>query len=387
MMGHKLVWTWLAAGAVISLGCHRQQVLTTPESDHIAYASAYPEHLRSLRTRFAKDAEEALESFDGLRSLPGSVPPSDADELEQIVRRADAAGRSQHYVEEALRQEEIDALMHENRSAIRRRVAGSVAFVAKEKECLKEDVDSLAGTAASATDRAVDRQLEERLRARNPAQRYLRAHVDDFGEQRANALERQVDTLSHASFVSNVRLALYRNELEAALDDEKAIATTLERDEAEGRAALEEKTLTKSHRLAIEEQVARDEAARLALPTEVSASKNAEKDLEARAQQLQKDYQALLEQLLAELAKRQQEAAANPTAAKPSNGGTKASGSVTVGGAATSPAATSETPVPEGPPPPPESTPDPGSGGAPADPAVGGGGSKPEPAPTPPKSP
>jgi hypothetical protein len=387
MMGHKLVWTWLAAGAVISLGCHRQQVLTTPESDHIAYASAYPEHLRSLRTRFAKDAEEALESFDGLRSLPGSVPPSDADELEQIVRRADAAGRSQHYVEEALRQEEIDALMHENRSAIRRRVAGSVAFVAKEKECLKEDVDSLAGTAASATDRAVDRQLEERLRARNPAQRYLRAHVDDFGEQRANALERQVDTLSRASFVSNVRLALYQSELEAALDDEKAIATTLERDEAEGRAALEAQTLTKSHRLAIEEQVARDEAARLALPTEVSASKNAEKDLEARAQQLQKDYQALLDQLLAELAKRQQEAAANPASAKPSNAGTKASGSVSGAATTPAPAAASETPAPEGPPPPPESTPEAGSGGAPAAPAAGGGGSKPEPAPAPPKSP
>src|SRR5688572_14578496 len=387
MMGHKLVWTWLAAGAVISLGCHRQQVLTTPESDHIAYASAYPEQLRSLRTRFVEDEEKARKSFDGLRSLPGSVPASDADELEQLVRRADAAGRSQPYVDEALRQEEIDELMHENRSAIRRRVAGSVAFVAKEKECVKEDVDSLAGTAASATDRAVDRQLEERLRARNPAQRYLRAHVDDFGEQRANALERQIDTLSRASFVSNVRLALYRSELEAALDDEKAIATTLERDEAEGRAALEAQTLTKSHRLAIEEQVARDEAARLALPTEVSASKNAEKDLEARAQQLQKDYQALLEQLLAELAKRQQEASANPAAAEPSNGGTKASGSVSVGGAATSPAATSETLAPEGPPPPPESAPAAGSGGAPAAPAVGAGGSKPEPAPAPPKSP
>lgn len=376
MLGHNWVWAWLAAAAVTSLGCHRQQVLTTPESDQIAYASAYPEHLRSIRTRFVEDEEAARTSFDGLRALPGSVPAADAGELEQVVRRADAAGRSQHYVEEALRQEEIDELMHENRSAIRRRVAGSIAFVAKEKECVKEDVDSLAGTAATATDRAVDRQLEERLRARNPAQRYLRSHVDDFGEQRANALERPIDALSRASFVANVRLALYRNELEAALEQDKAVATTLERDEAEGRAAIESKTLTKSHRLAIEEQIARDEAARLALPTEVSASKNAEKDLEARARELQKDYQALLEQILAELAKRQQEAAANPAPAKPSGGGAKASGSLGVGAAASgaagsstapasaAPAAGSETPAPEGPPPPP-GDPAPGSGGAP----------------------
>jgi hypothetical protein len=365
----------LAAGAVASLGCHRQQVLTTPASDQIEYASAYPERLRALRSDFVEDEEAARKSFDGLRALPGSVPASDAGELEQVVRRADAAGRSQHYVDEALRQEEIDELMHENRNAIRRRVAGSVAYVAKEKECVKEDVDALAGSAATATDRAVDRQLQERLRARNPAQGYLRAHVDDFGAQRANALERHVDALSRASFVSNVRLALYRSELDEALDQKDAIATTLERDEAEARAALESKTLTKSHRLALEERVERDEAARTALPTEVSASMNAEKDLEARAQQLQKDYQALLEQLLADLAQRQREAAENPAAARAA----KAAGETKAAGAA-EPApseapAPSETPVTEGPPPPPASTPAPGSGDAP------------EPAPAPPKAP
>lgn len=378
MMGHKLVWAWLVAGVTVSFGCHRQPVLTTPESDQIAYASAYPERLRTLRSRFVEDEDKARKSFDGLRALPASVPTSDADELEQVVRRADAAGRSQHYVEEALRQEEIDALMSENRSAIRRRVAGSVAFVAKEKECLKEDVDALAGTAATATDRAVDRQLEERLRARNPAQGYLRDHVDEFGEQRADALERQVDALSRASFVANVRLALYRIELEDAIEQEKAVATTLERDEAEGRAALESKTLTKSHRLAIEEQVARDEAARRELPAEVSATRSAEKDLEARAEQLQKDYQALLEELLAELARRQKQAADAPASEKPRAGSARAAGETTVDGAAsagpsTQPASAtstggvpaSETPATEGPPPPPPATPASGSGGAP----------------------
>jgi len=386
MMGRKLVCIGLAAVAVSSLGCHKQPVLTTPESDQIAYASAYPERLRALRTRFVEDEEKARKSFDGLRTLPRNVPASNADELEQVVRRADAAGRSQPYVDEALRQEEIDAMMDENRSAIRRRVAGSVAFVAKEKECVKEDVDALAGAAATGTDRAVDRQLEERLRARNPAQRYLRSHVDDFGEQRADALERQVDALSRASFVSNVRLALYRIELEDALEQEKAIATTLERDEAEGRAALDSQTLTRSHRLAIEEQVARDEAARRELPTEVSASKSAEKDLEARAQQLQKDYQALLEQLLAELATKQKEAVGAPDKGAPSGSGgagVKANGSVSVGGGSGDPKPASE----------PEDAPAAGDGAAgssgepPMGPPPAGSGGAPEPAPAPPKAP
>lgn len=307
MIAARMTLMLLAAAAASSLACHRQPVLTTPESDETGYAAEYPERLRELRTRFVADEERARKSLEGLRALPRSVPASNADELEQVVQKADAAGRSQRYVDEALRQEEVDALMSENRSAIRRRIAGSVAFAAKEKECLKEDVDALAGTAASATDRAVDRQLEERLRARNPAHQYLRARTEELGEQRVNSLERQADTLSRASFVANVRLALYRFELEDLLDREKAVRTTLERDEADARAALGSTNLSKTTRLALEEQVARDEAARLALPTEVAASKNAEQDMEARAEALQQDYRGLVAELLAELQRRQTE--------------------------------------------------------------------------------
>ncbi len=317
MIAARMTFLLLAAGAASSSACHRQPALTTPESEEIGYAAEYPEHLRELRARFVADEEKARASLEGLRALPRSAPASTADELEQVVQKADAAGRSQRYVDEALRQEEVDALMSENRNAIRRRVAGSVAFAVKDKECLKEDVDALAGTAASATDRAVDRQLEERLRARNPAHQYLRAHADELGEQRARNLERQVDTLSRASFVANVRLALYRFELEDLLDREKAVRTTLERDEADGRAALGSSSLSKTRRLALEEQVARDEAARLALPTEVSASRGAGQDMEARADALQKDYQALIEELLAELRRRQSEKDSNASPVSP----------------------------------------------------------------------
>ncbi len=299
-----------AAAAVSALACHDRPALTTPESDQTAYAATYPERLRDVRTRFAEDEAAARGTFDSLRALPSGVPASNADELEALVRRADAAGRSQHYVDESLRQEDVHALMGEGRGAIRRRVAGSVAAsakeLAKERECLKEeDVNALSGGAASATDRAVNRQLTSRLRARNPAQSYLHAHADELGEQRVITLERQVDTLSRASFISNVRLALYRLEQSDLLEQEKAVRTTLERDEAEGRAALGNEDLSKSHRLAIEEQVGRDEAARIALDAEVSASKQAEKDLEARAEALQRDYQALLDVLLAELTRKQ----------------------------------------------------------------------------------
>jgi hypothetical protein len=319
MIAHRLTLMLIALGAG-NIACHRQPVLTTPATDQTVYATGYAERLRDVRARFTAAEDDTRKSFQSLRTLPESAPASNADEIEQLVRRADAAGRSQPYVDEALRQEEIDALMTENRNAIRRRIAGSVAFAAKErecmkKECVKEDVDALAGTAATATDRAVARQLEERLRSHNPAQRYLHTHADELGEGRVNALERRIDTLSRASFVANVRLHLYRLELDDLLEQEKAVRSTLERDEAENRATLGQEGLSKSYRVSLEEQVARDEAAREAIPSEVSASKGSLKDLEARAESLQKDYQALIDELLAELERRQAMAPEKPTGA------------------------------------------------------------------------
>lgn len=299
---------------LLAAACHRQPQLATPASDQAVYAERYPERLRDLRARFGEDEGEARRSLTTLRGLPASVPAPLADELEQVVRRADAAGRSQPYVDEALRQEDIDALMSEDRGAIRRRVAGSVGRAAKDaakekehlKECLKdEDVDALAGAAATGTDRAVERQLSARLRAQNPAHAYLQAHTDELGPERVRTLEREADALSRASFITHVRLALYRLELEDLLEQEKSIRATLQRDEAEARAALQSEGLSKSHRLALEEQVARNETARAQLDTELEASRSATDDLEQRASTLQREYESLLRGLLSELAQRQ----------------------------------------------------------------------------------
>jgi hypothetical protein len=186
-------------------------------------------------------------------------------------------------------------------------------------------VNALAGSAASATDRSVDRQLESRLRARNPAHQYLRAHADEVGEQRVPTLERQIDRLSRASFVSNVRLALYRVQIEELLDQQKAVRATLERDEAEGRAALGSEGLSKSHRLAIEEQVARDEAARIALDAEVAASQAAGAELETKSEALRNDYQAMIDVMLGELARKQ--ASPEPVPAAPAAPATPKTGS------------------------------------------------------------
>jgi hypothetical protein len=303
--------------AFLGAACHhRQPVPTTPATEQVDYAAAYPERLHAVRDNFSAAEAEARQRFARLRELPSLASADSADEVAELARRADAAGRSQPYVDETLHQEDVAAVMNDGKGAIRRRVAGSVASsakeMAKEKECLKEeDVNALAGAAASGTDRAVGRQLEGRLRSHNPAHAYLRAHGDELGEQKLPALTRQADALSRTSFLSHVRLALYRLELDDLLDQQKAVRTTLERDAAEGHAALGSDTLSKSHRLALEEQVASDEAARQALDGEIAASEQARQDMQTRADALQRDYQTLLDGLLAELERKAATPAAN----------------------------------------------------------------------------
>jgi len=312
---------------LLAAACHRQPTLATPASDQATYAEKYPERLRGVRARLAEDEAEARHDMQGLRGLAASTPASLADELEQVVRRADAAGRSQPYVDEALRQEDVDALMSEDRGAIRRRIAGSVAKAAKdaakakadkqEPVCLKdEEVDALAGAASVGTDRAFERQLQTRLRAQNPAQAYLQAHADELGPERVRTLEKHVDALSRASFIAHVRLALYRLELEDLLEQEKPIRATLERDEADARATLQSEGLSKSHRLALEEQVAEDDAAQSQLGAELEASRKAVDDMEGRAAALRQEYEALVESLLDELRQRQAPAPGGAPAGK-----------------------------------------------------------------------
>jgi hypothetical protein len=308
---------------VSTAGCHhRQTVPTTPAPEQVDYAAAYPGRLHAVRDNFAAAEAEARGSFAGLRSLPSLASRESADEVAELVRRADAAGRSQPYVDEALHQEDVNAVMSDDKGAIRRRVGRSVASLgkelAKEKECLKqEDVDALAGAAAAATDRSVSRQLGARQRAHNSAHAYLRARADDLGEQKVPALERQADAVSRASFISHVRLALYRLELDDLLEQQKAVRTTLDRDAADGHAVLATDALSKSHRLAVEQRVAEDEAARQALDGEIEASERARQDMEVRAGALQQDYRAVLDAVLAEL-QRKQAAPAPPGGPAPS---------------------------------------------------------------------
>lgn len=293
--------------------CNKQPALGTPSSDQTAFAEEYPSRLAEARTRFATSEENARKAFPEIRALPSKLSGGDPSVAAEVVRQADAAGRSSYYVDEALNQEGTARFFAEERGEIRGRIAGSVASAAKEQECVKEKADELGGTAAAAAERAVQRELEERLHERGEATRYIDAQREALGERNVAALEKRADAISWTSYLTYVRLDLYRSELEELVAQESNVKTTLERSEREGKAAIDSGKLSKARRAAVEQRVASHAKARAAADKELPLAKQELDSMDDELDALKRDYEAVIQGVIAEL----EQKAAGKTASAP----------------------------------------------------------------------
>ena len=305
------VTTLVAALSLAALcgGCNKQPAFGAPSGDQTAFAEEYPARLTEVRTRFASVEQDARRPFADIRAIPSKLNGSNPAVTAELVREADAAGRSSYYVDEALNQEGTARFFAEERSGIRGRIAGSVAFSAKEKECVKEHADELGSIAASAAERAVQRELEERLHRRSEATRYIDAHREALGERNVATLEKRADAITWTSYLTYVRLELYRRELEELVAQESNVKTTLEQSEREGKAAIDSGNLSKARRSTLEQRIAAHRKARVAIDKELPPAKTELEAMGDKLEALQRDYAALLETVTQEL---EAKAAANP---------------------------------------------------------------------------
>jgi hypothetical protein len=285
----------------LAAGCNKQPALGTPSSDQTAFAGEYPSRLVEVRTRFATSEQNARKAFPEIVALPSKLNGGDPATAAEVVRQADAAGRSSYYVDEALDQEGTARFFAEERGEIRGRIAGSVAAAAKEQECVKEKADELGGTAAGAAERAVQRELEERLHERGEATRYIDAQREALGERNIAALEKRADAISWTSYLTYVRLDLYKSELDELVAQEANVRTTLERSEREGQAAIDSGKLSKARRAAVEQRMASHAKARAAIDKELPLAKQDLDTMDDELEALKRDYEAVIQGVIAEL--------------------------------------------------------------------------------------
>jgi hypothetical protein len=315
----RVLSSGLALGCLLaSSACHPQPVATA-SGEQSVFAAAYPARLNTVRDAFYDEEKRVRDVLPALRTPPAGLRGDERPAAKELFQRADVAGRSGYYADEALRQEAFDHLFDDGRSGLRRRVAGAVVYTVKQKkcgelDCSEELANELGNAAGYAADRAIERHAEQSLAAHNDASRYLETHSAKFGERNIDGLNKHTRILSRVSFGTHVRLELYRRELDGLLEERSRVSAALEREENEARAVLTEADLSKTQRTSLERQLDEAQAGRAALSKELPLAQSALDDMEGRIATLHKDYDAMLAALLAAL---DQAASATPEPGTP----------------------------------------------------------------------
>lgn len=286
-----------------AFGCSKPP-LATSSAEQSGFAEEYPLRLADVRAEFLEDEQDARKAIDAFKSYPDKLKDPDPSALKKVIETADATGRSSYYADEAIDRETAEYFISDERGALGRRVAGAVTYEAKQKqkdkECLTdEEISALGNAGAYGLQRASDRQFDERRKAHSEVLRTVDAERHRLGRQNLDNVERQAAAIAHASYLTHVRLELYRRELEGLLDEEPKVKKTLERNVAEDSAILNDTSLSRTRKARVEARVARTQAAQAALAKESPLAHPALGDMEQRLEALQKDYDAALKALLA----------------------------------------------------------------------------------------
>ena len=99
-MSSRLTWGALAVW-VLCVGCQKNDntPIAAPSSDQPGYAARYPDELAKARTRFAEDESRARSTMGKFAQFPAELDKTSWPDVLKVYEAADAAGKSQEYVE------------------------------------------------------------------------------------------------------------------------------------------------------------------------------------------------------------------------------------------------------------------------------------------------
>jgi hypothetical protein len=280
--------------AALSIGCStRPAPAFASSANETSYAERYPATLLALRTEFATDEAKAREIFGGFQNYPGALTAPDGQQVLAVVTRADAAGKSGAYAEQAQENQGVSRFFTEEKDPLNQKVGGAAQYAAKQKDCTVD----VASPAIGALDHGVDKALEERLRGHDEAHRYIEDHQDALGKPNLEKLQKQADDISLASYLVHVRVKELKLELSRMVDEASDVKKTLGRSDTEARAVVADPAASKPAKATAQTRATAAESATASLDSEVDQAKRAVADMDARSAQLEKDYNAALDAL------------------------------------------------------------------------------------------
>jgi hypothetical protein len=277
--------------------CAQQQpALYASPADQPAYAERYPAALSSGRTTYAADEQQAHAQAVEFQKFPDALDKPSWPVVEDVVKAADEAGKSGDLANGMAQAEAVRTFYAGAKAPIHQKVAGSVDYAAKQKEC--KDAAELPGTAVSAMDRAIDQELEQSIRDHNPASRLIEDNQDAIGKQNVDKLTKQADQIALASYLVHVRMPQTKRNLDAALTDASEVKKTLEAEQKRAEAVLADKNASRPAKTTAEKRQKATFSALAAIDSEVNAAKALSAEMDKRAQAAQKDYQQAFDALV-----------------------------------------------------------------------------------------
>lgn len=303
-------WALALSLGLGSIACSQPKVepQVASSSSENGYATRFPDTLAATRNGFLKqetDTRDALAKFSG---YPAELDNPDWGKVAEVYRAADAAGKSGSYVARARENAVVQEFFEEEKSEINKKVAGAAQYAANQKGCKAE----LSGPTAHALEKAVEKQLEERMRARNEAHAIIDDNEEALGKANIEKLETQADTIAQASYLVNVAAVESKVRLRQQIAEASEVKKTLDRTIEEAKATEADAARKDADKKAATERRAKAEAAKARIDSELEQATQVEKEMEDRIKALQAEHQKAFDDLLEKVSEKQ---SATPAAA------------------------------------------------------------------------
>jgi len=297
--------TWIAAALLsfAAIGCQSSEPKSPYhlQSSSGAFAATYPE-------RLLRESKAIRQSESVVRSAMGGFPTA-ADKLgdtdwavvEQIVEKADQAGRDEGYAAQMRDLRSANEFFEEEHEPLVKKVGGAAHYAGKQRGC---DIELWSPVASSMKD-GVDERIRARLHASNDAFLVIERNRDKLGKKAVPALEELAEDIAHASYIVYVELPLGRERLHETIEGVESARLALQSSIEDEKAHQNEPSLRIEDRKASEARIASiQEKLGQLKDAETDARANLE-DLEKRSKQLEEDYAVALSTLKDDIASRE----------------------------------------------------------------------------------
>lgn len=286
---------FLAGVLVLALSlvaCHdRTQGPTLASSaEQPGYALRYPEEVARLNDQLQAQTDAATQVGTELAKFPDALSEPDWNEVANVYTHAHEEGKGLAYAQRFEESVVVQRFFDDEKQTIVGRVAWGAQHAAKERG---HDIQ-LHGPISFALERAVEKQLSERMRADSTAHALLAERGDALGKKNVETLQQQADQLAFVSHVVHVRWLDDQRRLSELVDEQSRVRSTLQ-------SRIEE--LEKADK-PDPKQLEQYKAALAKLNDSIARTEQTVEDSERRGEQLRSDYETAFRRLMDEVEKR-----------------------------------------------------------------------------------